>query len=112
MVQPYNGGCRIAASTTEAGSHRNAFSQLNVEPDRLPGSPQHFGGRAIDKVSLVCCQLRYIAPKANILTVHTQPDLYLVIEGDRLHDRPQIVESIGATIEDSQDQIDFGRSED
>src|SRR6185369_9376510 len=112
MVQPYDGGCCVAASATEAGSHWNALSQLNVEPDRLLGSCEHLRSCAIDEVALVCSQLRRIAPQPNILPVGTQPDLHLVVERDRLHDRPKIVESIGATVEDSQDQVDFGRGED
>ncbi len=48
----------------------------------------------------------------NILSISSQPDLDFVIEGDRLHDRPEIVEAVGAAVEDAQDQVDFGRSED
>src|SRR5882762_4140653 len=112
MVQPYDGGCGIAASATEAGSHRNALTQLNVETDRLLGSRQHLGGCTIDKVTLVCSQLRRITSQLNILSVNTQPDLHLVFEGNRLHDRPEIVEPVGAAAEDTQDHVDFGRSED
>ena len=73
---------------------------------------QYSGGGAIDEIALVCSQLRRIAPKLNILSVSTQPDLHLVFEGDRLHDRPEIVEPVGTAVEDTQDQVDFGRSED
>ena len=112
MAQPYNGGCGIAAPATEAGSHGNALTQLNVEPDRLLGSGQHYGSCAIDEVTLVCSQLRRITPQLDILSVSTQPDLHLVFEGNRLHDRPEIVEPVGAAAEDTQDHVDFGRSED
>src|SRR6266850_443414 len=112
MVQPYDGGCGIAAPATEAGSHRYALTQLYVEPDRLLGSHQHLVGCAIDEVTLVCSQLRLITPQLNILSISTQPDLHLVFEGNRLHDRPEIVEPVGAAAEDTQDHVNFGRSED
>ena len=112
MVQPYDGGCGIAASATEAGSHRNALTQLNVEPNGMLGSLQHLGGCAIDEVTLVCSQLRRITSQLNILSVSTQSDLHLVFESNRLHDRPEIMEPVGAAVEDTKNQVDFGGSED
>jgi hypothetical protein len=112
MVQPNNGGCGIATPATKTGSHRNALTQINIEPDRVLGVRQHHGSGAIDKITLVCRQLRCITAKLNILSVGTQLDLHLIFESNRLHDRPEIVESVGATVEDTQDHVDFGRSED
>ncbi|MGH9875955.1 MAG: hypothetical protein ACRD9S_26175, partial [Pyrinomonadaceae bacterium] len=62
--------------------------------------------------TLVCSQLRRVTPQPNILSVGTYPDAHLVFEGNRLHDRPDIVEPVGAAAEDSQDHVNFGRSED
>ncbi len=76
------------------------------------GSLQHLGRCAVDKVTLVCSQLRRITPKLNILSVSIQSDLHLVFEGNRLHDRPEIVEPVGTAVEDTQGHVDFGRSED
>jgi hypothetical protein len=98
MIQSYNGGCGIAAPTTESRSHRNALPQFNVEPDGMLSSLQHFGSRAIDEVTLICSQLRRVTPKPNILSVSAQSDLHLVFEGNRLHDRPEIMEPVRATV--------------
>jgi hypothetical protein len=87
------------------------LAKLDVEPDGMSGSLQHFDSGSMDEVTLVCGQLRRITPKLNILSVDTQPDLYLVFEGDRLHDRPKIVEPVWTAVEDTQNDVDFGRSE-
>jgi hypothetical protein len=88
------------------------LTQLNVEPDRLLRSRQHLDGCAMDEITLVCSQLRRITSQLDILSVSTQPDLHLVFKGDRLHDRPEIVEAVGAAVENAEDDIDFRRSED
>jgi hypothetical protein len=44
--------------------------------------------------------------------VLVQPDGDLILQTYGLHDRPEIMEAIGTTVEDSKNQIGFGGSAD
>ncbi|MBH0195510.1 MAG: hypothetical protein HP494_07935 [Nitrospira sp.] len=41
----------------------------------------------------------------------TDPNDDFVLQSDGLHQRPEIVKPVGAAVEDAQDKIDFGGSE-
>jgi hypothetical protein len=55
-------------------------------------------------------QPRRLAFELKAVVARTELNAHFVLHGHGLHDRPEVVVTIGTTIENAKDEIDFGRS--
>jgi hypothetical protein len=107
VIQTNNRGSCIAASAPETGTHGNPFTELDVEANRLL-RPIKNGGRCfIDEIALINGQSLCIACEPDPTGGSRQLNQQLVLKTDRVHNGPEIMVAIGATIEDAKNQVDF-----
>jgi hypothetical protein len=65
----------------------------------------------MDQVGLVRRQSWRIAPELNAVVARREPDTHFINQSHCLHDRPEVVVTIGTAIKNAEDEIDFGGSE-
>jgi hypothetical protein len=107
VIQTNNRGSCIAASAPETCAHGNPFTELDVEANRVL-RPFKNGGRCfIDEVALINSQSLCIACEPDPTGRSRQLNQQLVLKTDRVHNGPEIMIAIGATIEDAKNQVDF-----
>ena len=108
-IQPQNRRRRIAASSPEPGSHGDSLSQFNGEAAIKTRTLQHQRGRSANKIVRSQRNVRLIAGQLDTARLRSDSQNDLVLQTHRLHNGPKVVVSVGAPVQDSEDQVDLGR---
>lgn len=110
-VQGDQDGGSVAAATTEARAHGNAFGDFDLGAEFVVGHVRKKPGSAADEVVIAHRDIGLIADDAEV-AAWQEIDRNIIGERERNHEGFEIVKSIGPTLQDAEMQVDFrGRAQ-
>ena len=101
-----NGG-RITAAAAKARSMRDFFFDMDINAEAQPGVFQKRRRRAVGKVRCIGWNTRIAACEVDGM-VFTEIDVQLIRQTDRGHESFDLVESVIASPQHAEREVDFG----
>jgi hypothetical protein len=105
-------GSRVTASTSQPSPHWDALGETDIQSNLAPTVIDNCDSSTIHEIRVVYTESRHIALKPDFLMAFISSNGDLIVQSHGLHHRPEVMKPVWAAIEDAEDKIDLGRSED